>query len=283
MMEELNSLSSLSGLHRAQDTAELFLADLSQGKVGIERVLAWAFAFVVALVSSLWGQSKTELQELADKSEPATDAWMAEKARQFRWRHAAYPEVSGPYQIFIGADNIPTYDAEALADDAALIVQFSAAETNGGSCLVKVNGGSGGLPTALPTNQRDAVTYYLDRLQPPGAQVTVVSRVPDWLTIEATIYYNPELFDGLVGAVQNAPVEFLKKLPFNGVVSRDLLKDSIRNIPGVIDVVFAETKGRKSDKLPADPSAIVFIRQYKTFAGSCLFDLANSNLTFLPI
>lgn len=283
MMQELNSQSSLTGLHRAQDTAELFLQELSTGKVGIERVLAWTFAFVVSLVSSLWGQSKLELQELADKSEPITDAWMAEKARQFRWKYDPF-QLNG-YEIIVGEDNIPTWSEEALADDAALIVSFSSAETNGGVCLVKANGSSGGLPVVLPTVQKDALAAFMERVQPPGSQVSTISRLPDWLSIFTKIYYNPIHAVDLEGvtiqdAVNTAIVEFLQNLPFNGVISRNRLEDAIREVSGVVDCVLTQTKGRKSFEAFGSPQAVVFVRQYKTFAGSCVYDQANSNIEF---
>jgi hypothetical protein len=283
IMEEVNSQSSLSEIHKSQDTALTFLAELSQSKVGIVRLMAWVFAFVAALVSQLWERVKAEIIEIRDTSEPGTDAWMAEKARQFRWNHDPFPDGS-PYEIFVGSDNIPTFSQEALDDENALIVKFSAAETIGGLCLIKVNGSSGGLPVAIDSSaQRDAIRYYMNRIKPGGADITVVSRSPDLLTLISKIYYDPVFFTGLADKVNAAIINYINQLPFNGVVSRDLLKDAIRKVPGIVDVVFEATKGRPASVGPGAVGDLVFVRQYKTYAGSILFDQTNSVLTYLSI
>ena len=281
IMAEVNSQSTLAEYHRSQDNATLFLQDLSEGKFGILRMLAWSVAFIASLVSKLWERAKVEQQELADKSEPATDVYLAEKARQFRWKYDPFSENG--YQIFVPADNIPTYSPEALADESSQIVKYAAAETIGGTCLVKVNGDSGGLPIALPLpSQRAAVASYIDRIKPPGSDVAVVSRSPDKITIRARIYYDPIYFEGLSTNVDSAISAFLKNLPFNGLITRNYLEDSIQAVPGVVQVVLLETRGRKAGEAPLSSQSIVFIRQYKTYAGCCIYDLPNCTIEYLP-
>ena len=109
-----------------------------------------------------------------------------------------------------------------------------------------------------------------------------MSRAPDKLTINARVYYSPIYFDGLSEKVLEAVQQFLKTLPFNGLIIRTRLKSAMMSVPGVLDVVLLETKGRKNEDASGSPGDTIFIRQYKTFGGCCLFDLASSNIEFLP-
>lgn len=282
-MQEVNTQSSLSPMHRAQDNARLFLSELSAGEVGIFRLLAWCVAYVQALLTQGWDRAKAELQDIAAKSEPATDVWLAEKAKEFRWKYNPFTQEND-YLLQVNADNIPVWSDEALADESALVVKYAAAETSAGNCLLKVCGQVGNEPTVLDNSVKNGLAKYIDRLSPPGASIIIVSRMPDWLQLNAKVYYNP-LFDlattqqGVLAALKN----YLNNLPFNGVISLNHLSDAIRKVPGVnqLEVTFA--KGRRSGDDPNSSNNITFTRQYVAFAGAAKYDAVNSTLQFIPV
>lgn len=279
IMQEVNHQASLSTMHRAQDNAKLYLQDLTESKVGIFRLLAYSVAFIISVVSQLWERAKHEIEMLAAQSEPATDHWLASKAREFRYRYDPLTN-SNKYTLQVGDDNIPRWSNEAMADEAAEVIKYSAAETEGGTCILKVCTESEGVPAAInDSNLLDALNFYIDRIKPPGTDVFVVSYNPDRITLNLQIFYNPlpglpAIQAGVLAAISS----YLNRLPFTGAVSLINLIDAIRSVPGAVQPVVLEAAGRQSTA--AFSARVPFNRVYKTFAGAAVFDAANSNIQY---
>jgi hypothetical protein len=282
IQEEKNLLNTLESKPLEKVELEVYIKEISEGKTSMWRTLAMCVAYIISLTSQLWTRAKTELEIIAAQSEPATDLWLAKMAREFRYKYDPLTN-SNKYTLQVGDDNIPRWSDEALADEEALVIKYSAAETEAGICVIKACIDSGGLPAAInDTNLLDALSYYIDRIKPPGADVFVVSYNPDRITLNLQIFYNP--LPGLPviqAGVQAAITGYLNSLPFTGAVSLINLIDAIRAVPGAAQPVVIQAAGRQSTE--AFSARVPFNRVYKTFAGAAVFDAANSNIHYIVL
>jgi hypothetical protein len=140
--------------------------------------------------------------------------------------------------------------------------------------VVKVATESAGLPVALSAPQLAAFQSYLNRTQPPGAQVKALSLDSDKIKALITIYHDPlEPIAELKAAIEAAYLAYISKIDINGdsvyYISRHV--DSLQAVTGVSDVIVGEVQC----KIDSQPYAVIS-RKYEPFSGYLEHDSAVS-------
>jgi hypothetical protein len=108
----------------------------------------------------------------------------------------------------------------------------------GGVLNVKVAKTSGGL-VALTLMEQAALNSYLQKVKFAGTKYKLISTSGDILRIGFSIYYDPIIpIDILRPLAIEAIENYVKNLPFDGILNVTRLIDVVQSIEGVKDCVF---------------------------------------------
>lgn len=194
--------------------------------------------------------------------------------------------VRKAFEFQLGDDLTVTFDGllgYAVINPEKRIIKRASALRQGGVATLKVatEDGSGNV---IPLNmlQLNAFTDYINNIMFAGSSINVVSLPPDLLDLKAEVYYNPLFFAANVQAnVISAVQNYLRNLPFDGVLRVSAVQDAIQAVEGVTDVRITTIRARAN----ATPSFTNIVRTYLPVAGYIdidpAFPLATS-FTLLP-
>ena len=194
------------------------------------------------------------LEQIFDQHTSAVnDALAQESAHRVNWY---YNKVKDFCYDFILLPDSDQYDLTGKTDNqitkAKIIAHCAIIETDN-QLLIKVAKLKDGTGPTVPLDdgrtdgQRpefDALCQYMEKVKDVGVKLQIISRQPDQLQIEATIYYDPAILDGN-GArldstnatpVQDAVNDFLNTLNnvFNGDFVPTYLVDAMQQVEGVV-------------------------------------------------
>ncbi len=187
---------------------------------------------VVAILSYIlelfWDTAKAELEEIKETGIAANRYFFAREWKAFQYGDdLLINDETGKYYY-------ETIDSEKQIIKRLAIIQSA------NNWLVKVATEEAGNPIQLTTPQLTAFKTFVDRTQPAGPAVQVLSLPSDKVNIEMTVYYNPiEPLDDLKPLVEAAYLEYLDEIDINGDAVYYLTKhiDKIQEVPNVVDAV----------------------------------------------
>lgn len=234
----------------------------------------WRFivAFFTNYIWQLIDAYKLEIEDIIKKGVAGRGDWYVAKAYQFQY---------GDNLTVI--DNVLQY---ATVDVEKQIVKRASYfnDTTANPPVIKLRVATeniGGSIEALSAAQLTAFTDYIQSIMFAGTRIDIISQATDLLKLIATVYYNP-LFDlaTLKVSVEQAIVNYLKNLPFDGIVKTSAIVDAIQSVAGVTDVVITTIQAKAFNTSYANVN-----RVYATVAGYIQIDPAfplSANLTYIP-
>ncbi|MGJ1244278.1 hypothetical protein [Sphingobacterium multivorum] len=210
------------------------LADLtSTSKSAIWLAMTYAIAFVVFTVESLFDLHKSEVENTLSLLKPHTQRWYREKAKLFQYGYSlitdseVYDNSSLTDQQVEDSKIIKYCAVNEAVDESRLIVKIATASS------------TGDLEPIGPT-ELIAFKSYMNEVKDAGLTITVTNYLPDILFLDMIIFYDPLIFNGsgetLLGGTKPVEIaidQFLRQLPFNGVLQLNLLAEALRMIEGV--------------------------------------------------
>lgn len=235
---------------------ELAVLD-SPSQVAIWRLWTYIVAVAIYVMEGLWDIKQRELEDLALKAVPGTEAWLQAQVLKFQY------STIDPQAIQL-INFAPAY--QVVDPTLRIITRCSVKQQVDKAIKIKV--AKGVQPDLVPliTAEQTALESYIDKIKFAGTVATVVTLEADRMQVNATVYFDPQYTEAKVKQwVKDAIVNYFNTLPFDGIVYNSKLEDAIQAVTGVLDVVMGDVKARKAQD--AVGLATVVARFYETVAG----------------
>jgi hypothetical protein len=202
----------------------------STSKVAIYRLLVFIISYKHWLQEKLFDTHKAEVLDIIEQKFPHRPSWYRDKALAFQYGHDLIADTD-------------KYDNKGYSDDEienSKIVKYSAVTKNGGQLLIKIASENAGVLQPLNELQKAAFDYYIDEITDAGVNYLVVNNEPDILLLNLQIFRDPLVLNEngmsiLNGnfPVQDAILEYMKELPFNGELVLFDLETKLKTVEGV--------------------------------------------------
>lgn len=210
----------------------------STSKVAIWRRWVNVIATCFNSLEILWDKFKLEITDLIARQKPHTLRWYAEKALRFQ---LGFPLLVDSAEF----DATGYTDAQIEASKIVAYVAVTEEERPGFKMFLrmKLAGTDGTALIQLSTATVTAIqSYFNTAAKDAGVKIVFESLPPDKITMEWDVYYDPTILDatgarldGTASApVKDAIVEYLKKLPFNGLYVLAKHTDYLQTVEGVV-------------------------------------------------
>lgn len=245
----------------------------STSKVAIYRLFAFIVSYCAWLLETLFDTGKAEIATLIEQDKAHRPSWYKKKALAFQFG----------FDLIFDTD---LYDNTGYTDDQiedSKIIKYCAVPKSKGQKAIKIATEVGGVLAPVTELQKTAFEAYMDEISDWGVDYVVVNQLPDVLLLNFDVYIDALVLDSngmsiLNGnyPVQEAILEFMKELPFNGELILFDLETKIKKVPGVTipNIVNAESQTidvATGNYLPAQPITV------KTIPESGYFTVPNFN------
>lgn len=256
-------------------TAPFSAATMSTSQVGLWSNFLNTIATEIFTLEQLNNTFETEIQNIINGVTTPTNMWWQAQILKFQYS-ASVAQV-----LQLDTVNFAPYYANVdttlrIISNCSVITAFN------NQVQIKVTN-SGAVLTAP---QLLALTAYIQTLDPAGINWAIINSLPDYLFLNATVYYNGQYAAIIQTNVIAAVNAYLASIPFNGIVKVSAIEDAIQAVAGVTDVVISEAAAMTYASYVANGygSRVVFTKQYQSYSGQIIngvapHDLANT-LTF---
>ena len=290
MIAEKETFSNLSSLLPTGETnpAQSLLTQLtSTSKVAIWRLIFFVCAVAIWIHENLWDNFLLDITNIANSAIPGTAQWYIKTVKAFQFGD----------QLIWDGDKF-TY---AVIDETKLVVDQCAIVLSTGVLYIKVAKLNSGILEPLSTSEETALKNYIEKIKFAGTQVSVINDTADLLQLAYTIYYDPLVIyynsddsgDALNGSlisdpsvfpVNDAIINYIQILDFNGIFQVSSLTDAIQAATGVKNVVANTVEAKYGMIAYADILAIES-QTYQSNAGYLAIDPTyplTSAITYIP-
>lgn len=204
----------------------------STSKTAIWRLWLYVIAFATWTMENLFDAHKAEVSDILLQQKPHTKTWYRNKALAFQFGFDLYADTD----VF----NNQTYTDDQIA--ASKIIKYAAVTeaTVESRLIIKIatEDTSAELAPISPA-QTASFIAYINEIRDP-IKITVINYLPDILRLNLNIYYDPLVLtsDGVSILTAKKPVEialkeFMKELPFDGMLILASLVDKLQQTEGV--------------------------------------------------
>lgn len=264
-----------------QNNTEALAMFNDTSKIALWRLLFYAMSFCVWSLENIFDLFTDLVNSIIATLTPHSLRWYRTKALAFQYGYDLIADSDKYDNTLLTADQI----------ELSMVVKYAAvneAQVDGRRVLlVKVAGvdGSGNL-IQLPAEQEAAFIAYMERVKDAGNLLIIYNRLADILKTEVDVYYNPLLLtadgirlDGLDGKpLEDAAVNYLLNLPFNGEFSNAAFIDTLQNAFGVDNKnVFLKSMQRKINDTDYQSVGNTFIPD----AGYTKFDVGGLLINYI--
>lgn len=182
------------------------------------------WAFISWLLVTNWTRYEQILNDAARASIPHNVLWYSNRSLEFQLGDTL-DATNGPVVY-------PVIDETKQIIDSA-----SVTETADGRVIIKVAKDGGTQLVALDPIELLSFQGYINQIKDAGVITQIISQNSDLLKIEADIFYDSIVpITTLQPNVETAINEFLKAIPFDGILRTNDLIAAIRAVEGVTDV-----------------------------------------------
>ena len=202
----------------------------STSKVAIYRLFVFIVSYSIFVLQILFDTHKKEVNDIIEAKMPHRPSWYRTKALDFQYGHA----------LIVDSDKYDNTGFTAEEIENSKIIKYSAVTKNGGQLLIKIASESGGGLTPITDPQKVAFDAYVEEITDCGVKYVVINKLPDILLLNLQIFRDPLVLNenGLSILNGNYPVEeaileYMKELPFNGELVLAHLVDKLQKVEGV--------------------------------------------------
>lgn len=218
------------------DTAKSYEDQFSSAS--FESIIFYTIAYIIYVVKQLFKLHKTEVDTMISERKPHNLRW---------WRNLSLAYRHG-YALLDDSDQYPE---EAVEDESAAIITYSAVSKGVGELVVKIAKGGDTLEP-LSENEYAGFSEYLFITGDIGVNLNIISQEADHLKLSIDTYYDAMVLDGegkrLDGTNDNPLLEaitnYLQNLTFDGYFTLTDLTDALQKVEGIESprVTGAQTK-----------------------------------------
>lgn len=218
------------------DSAKTF--DEQFSKVSLEAVFSFIVASAIYLFELIIDKKKAEVESMVAVEMPFSIPWYYAKALAFQMGNS------------IVFDETTYKFVYPLIDETKQIVKYAAIRQREVSGVTRLQVfASKANKAALTADELNAFKAYIKGIGAAGTHFDFVSLAPDQLTINLTVYYNPQLLggDGVSTSTGNKPVNdaidsYLGAIKYGGAFNRTKLIDAVQAASGVYDAVLSDIR-----------------------------------------
>lgn len=252
----------------------------STSRRAIYRNLTYIVAIAINLLEQIQDLFKADVERVVNSAAPATAAWLQKKSLEFQY------DATNP-QIVQLVDLVPVYPSTAA--ELRIISRCSVKSELSGVTRIKV--AKNEPPEALSNGELSAFQDYINIIGIAGVNYLAISNDADRIMIEADIYYQGQYSAIISQTVIDAIEAYLAGIPFDGVLKVVDIENTIRDVPGVNDVVLKNVRARDNATALASSQYLVnnqqlISRLWTTNAGyiiqeDTISSTFNDTLTFI--
>lgn len=204
-----------------QDSPEMDVMD-SPSNTAFWQLILRFLAQIHHWMEEKWDAFKVELQAVIDSSQYGTFEWWERIIREFQYGDELF-YINNRWQ-YLTIDKTKQIIAYVSIDDPSGVVKPKVAKMNNNR------------PLLLSADEAAALSSYLRKRRPPGTRLLVQSLPADKLKAYLTIHYNAQVGEAAIKvAVEQAYLNYINNLDFNGVFYINKLIDKLQSIPAVIN------------------------------------------------
>ncbi|KVV16146.1 nucleotidyltransferase [Flavobacterium sp. TAB 87] len=213
----------------------------SSSKTAIYRLFVFVVAFSIWILETLFDTHKKEVEDIIEQKFPHRPSWYRSKALAFQYG----------FNLIADSDKYNNNGFTVEQIENSKIIKYSAVTQNGGQLLVKIASENAGVLAPITPTQKEAFEAYIKEIADCGVKYIVVNNLPDILLLNMQIFRDPLVLDdtGMSRSNGNKPVEdaileYMKELPFNGELVLAHLVDKLQLVEGVKipHIVIAESR-----------------------------------------
>ncbi|WP_289665583.1 nucleotidyltransferase [Flavobacterium panacagri] len=225
MVDAISKSQNLSG--------ELTLIT-STSKASIARLLTFIVATAIWTLEVFFDQHTKEIDEKLANQKSGTLPWYRTMALRFQ----------EGFDLVTDRDYFENGDAEAQEIEDSKIIKYAAvAESAEASrVIIKIAGETDQKLSPITQDQKASFEAYMKEIKWAGVEVTVINYKPDKLRLEIQIKRDALVLNNKGMSIKNAnyPVEealleHMKELPFDGDLRLSAIVDKLQKVPGVLD------------------------------------------------
>lgn len=214
----------------------------TDSKTSIWKLFTYIIAYAIWVLETLFDTHKAEVLDALTQLKPHTARWYRNKALAFQYG------VGLDFKLIEDTDqfNNAPYTAEQIA--ASKIIKYAAVTESSieSRLIVKIATEKDGLLEPIGEDEKVSFDAYINEIKDAGVKITVLNYVPDRLQLKLTIKIDPMVLNrngmkilNTDGAgefpVVKAISEYMKELPFNGMLVLNHLIDKLQTVEGVLD------------------------------------------------
>jgi hypothetical protein len=226
--------------------------------LSLENIWFDLMSFSIFLLEQIFDTHKKEVATIIEERFPHRPSWYRTKALEFQYGYNLIEDSDRYDNSLLTAEQIAT----------SRIVKYAAVTTNAGRLFIKIAKEVGGILSPITLAEKNAFDAYIDEIADCGVKYTVINNLPDELLLTLQIFRDPLVLNAqgmsiLNGnfPVEDAILEYMKELPFNGELVLFDLERKIKTVDGVRipNIVNAETRVYDNSTLaylPAQPITV---------------------------
>jgi len=243
-------------------------------KRNIMQLLCFTFATCSAYLEQLMDVLKTSIETTASQSAASSSLWI--QAQMFNFQYS-----SPTPQILQMIGTVPQYPI--IDPTLRIITGCSVSSVTPNQVTIKV--AKSNPFTALLTAELSAAQGFINLIGTAGVNYTVVSLSPDYVYVQANVYYQGQysaIIQVNVTAAINGLLQNISVNNFDGALKMSDLENVIRNVPGVNDVQLVNVKCRSNATPFASAISLILnslqiSRLWMPVAGYCTQETTTGN------
>ncbi len=257
------------------------LAELnSTSKSAIYRLMIYIVSFAIWTLEKLFDVHVAQINQALYEQKSGTERWYRNMALAFQYGFDIVPDT----------DKFDNGSATDEQIEASKIVKYCSVKESQESnrLTMKIAAEISGELSPLTEPQKESFLAYMQEIKYAGVKVNVVNNPADRLDINMVVYRDPLVIDANGNSILNGgrPVEvrvkqFMKELPFNGELVLNDLIETIRAVPGVVNVNIVHANSAYYDVVSEGYSGFSAIN-VKTVPVAGYFEIVNfDNVTYV--
>lgn len=246
-------------------------------KTDYKRLTLFAVAVGIGILEQLFDSFKSDTEDTLKVLSPQTKPWFRDRMiNLFEFNSTTVPIVQLDTSLdpLTGVARLTPFYPSPNASNR-IIKYCSVVSGSFGNTVIKVAAQSNGVPIKLTPSQLSTAASFIAIISDPGMNYSVVSLDSDKLFLQLDVYYNGNYSAVIEQRVTDAIKNYLRSIPFDGVIKLSNLVDAIKEVEGVGydgDVVLVNVQARPdsvSVGLGTDliKDNLEILREWPTVAG----------------
>lgn len=262
------TISQIENRLRAQllSTPPFSTTNMTPSQVGLWSNFLNTIATEIYTLQQLNNTFEVEIEAIISGVTTPTNKWWQAQVLKFQY------SASNPQVVQLDLATFAPYYPNGVDATLRIVTNCSVVTAFNSQVTIKVtNNGS-----ILTAPQLLALTAYIQTIDPAGINWVVINSLPDYLFLNAIVYYNGQYAGIIQQNVINALNAFLASIPFDGVVKVSSLEDAIQAVAGVTDVVITEAAAMQESTYTASgyPARTIFVKEYQSYSGQIINGVA---------